>query len=49
MAQACMVLRCDDPDLYEVRRNSEWHVPGTHAARTRHSYARNDLPCPARL
>lgn len=25
MAQAAMVLRCDDPELYEVRRNSEWY------------------------
>ncbi|HLL79507.1 MAG TPA: tyrosine--tRNA ligase, partial [Ktedonobacteraceae bacterium] len=25
MAQAGMVLRCDDPELYEVRRNSEWY------------------------
>ncbi len=25
MAQARMVLRSDDPDLYEVRRNSEWY------------------------
>lgn len=25
MAQAHMVLHCDDPDLYEVRRNSEWY------------------------
>jgi len=27
LAQARMVLRCDDPDLYEVRRNSEWYEP----------------------
>jgi len=25
LAQAGMVLRCDDPNLYEVRRNSEWY------------------------
>jgi tyrosyl-tRNA synthetase len=25
MEQARMVLRCDDPELYEVRRNSEWY------------------------
>ncbi|MGZ6366149.1 MAG: tyrosine--tRNA ligase [Ktedonobacteraceae bacterium] len=25
MAQAQMVLRCDDPELYEIRRNSEWY------------------------
>ena len=25
LAQAGMVLRCDDPHLYEVRRNSEWY------------------------
>src|SRR5215472_5443567 len=25
LAQASMVLRCDDPNLYEVRRNSEWY------------------------
>lgn len=25
MAQARMVLRCDDPDRYEVRKNSEWY------------------------
>jgi tyrosyl-tRNA synthetase len=25
MAQASMVLRCDDLELYEVRRNSEWY------------------------
>lgn len=24
--QASMVLRCDDPDLLEVRRNSEWYT-----------------------
>src|SRR5215472_8443945 len=24
LSQAGMVLRCDDPQLYEVRRNSEW-------------------------
>ena len=35
MAQACMVLRCDDPDLYEVRRNSEWyeHMPAAKLLR----------------
>ncbi len=25
LAQARMVLRCDTPELYEVRRNSEWY------------------------
>jgi len=25
MTQAQMVLRCDDPELYEIRRNSEWY------------------------
>ena len=25
MEQAGLVLRCDDPELYEVRRNSEWY------------------------
>lgn len=25
LEQAGMVLRCDDPQLYEVRRNSEWY------------------------
>jgi tyrosyl-tRNA synthetase len=25
LSQAGMVLRCDDPELYEVRRNSEWY------------------------
>jgi tyrosyl-tRNA synthetase len=25
LAQAGMVLRCDTPELYEVRRNSEWY------------------------
>jgi tyrosyl-tRNA synthetase len=25
LAQARMVLRCDDPQLYEVRKNSEWY------------------------
>jgi len=25
MEQTRMVLRCDDPELYEVRRNSEWY------------------------
>jgi tyrosyl-tRNA synthetase len=25
LAQASIVLRCDTPDLYEVRRNSEWY------------------------
>jgi tyrosyl-tRNA synthetase len=25
LAQAGMVLRCDKPELYEVRRNSEWY------------------------
>src|SRR5258708_8493799 len=35
MAQACTVLRCDDPDLYEVRRNSEWyeHMPAAELLR----------------
>lgn len=31
MAQAHMVLRCDDPDRYEVHRNSEWYEQMTAA------------------
>jgi tyrosyl-tRNA synthetase len=35
LAQARLVLRCDTPELYEVRRNSEWYEHMSAAELTR--------------